>query len=58
MISVPRNVSEIGAPKNFACAALATSSCVRTPCLTGGFFPIPLRTVKSAKKIAKNNQKR
>ena len=51
VLDVPRNVSEIGAPKNFACAALTTSACVKTPCLTGGFFPIPLSTVKSAKKI-------
>ena len=31
--------------------SLTTSACVNTPCFTGGFFPIPLSTVKSAKKI-------
>ncbi|CAB4715968.1 unannotated protein [freshwater metagenome] len=51
VIFVPRNVSEIGAPKNFALAALTTSAWVNTPCLIGGVFPIPFRTVNSEKNI-------
>ena len=35
--------------ENFAFAALTTSDCVSTPCLTGGFLPIPFRTVKAQK---------
>ena len=50
-ISEPKNVCEIGAPKNSACAALIPSSFVKTPLVSIGTFPIPLRTVKSAKKI-------
>ena len=46
-LSEPRNVSEIGAPKNFACAALMRYSPLRNPC--GLFFAIPLRTVKQIK---------
>ena len=48
---VPKKVSEIGAPKNSAWAADAASEEVNTPFPSGGFFPIALRTVKSAKKI-------
>ena len=45
----PRNVSEIGAPKNFALAADSTSAIVKTP--RGFAWPIPLSTVKSANMI-------
>ena len=47
----PRNVCEIGAPKNLASAACCANSGVNVPRACGGFFPIPFRTVKSAKNI-------
>ena len=49
--SVAKNVCEIGAPKNSACAALIPSASVRTPLASTGTFPIPLSTVNKAKKI-------
>ena len=55
--SLPKNVSEIFAPKNFACAALSRYSPLRKPRAIGAgtpsgvFAAIPLSTVKRAKKI-------
>jgi len=55
--SVPRKLSEIFAPKNFACDALSRYSPLRNPRAIGdgtpflSFAAIPLSTVKSAKKI-------
>ena len=55
--SLPRNVSEIFAPKNSACAALSRYLPFKNPRAIGAATPsgvfaaIPLSTVKSAKKI-------
>ena len=55
--SVPRKLSEIFAPKNFACDALSKYSPLRNPRAIGdgtplsSFAAIPFSTVKRAKKI-------